>query len=78
VTIAVMFEASGRVRDALLARGYDAVSIDQRETQSPGPHIVGDCFDHLNDGWPARSCSPRARMSAGPAFTGTTAFPVAI
>lgn len=49
--IAVMFEASGMVRDALLSRGFDAISIDVRETQAPGPHIVGDCFDHLADGW---------------------------
>lgn len=50
MTIAVLFEASGVVRDALLARGYDAVSVDLRETERPGPHIIGDVFDNLH-GW---------------------------
>jgi hypothetical protein len=49
--IAILFEASGVVRDALIARGYDAVSVDLRPTERPGPHIVGDVFDHLGDGW---------------------------
>lgn len=49
--IAILFEASGVVRDAFLARGYDAVSVDLRPTQRPGPHIQGDVFDHLDDGW---------------------------
>jgi len=46
-----MFEASGIVRDALIAEGYDAVSIDLRPTEQPGPHIVGNVFDHLERGW---------------------------
>nr|WP_299914402.1 hypothetical protein [Sphingomonas bacterium] len=68
MTIAVMFEASGRVRDALLARGYDAVSIDIRETQSPGPHIVGDCFDHLDDGWSGAIMFPTCTHVCGSGF----------
>lgn len=49
--IAVLFEATGAVRDALIARGYNAVSVDFRPSETPGPHIVGDVFDHLDDGW---------------------------
>jgi hypothetical protein len=49
--IAVMFEASGIIRNALIAQGFDAVSIDLRATDRPGPHIQGDVFDHLEDGW---------------------------
>lgn len=35
-------EESGRVRDALRARGIDATSCDLKPTRSPGPHIQGD------------------------------------
>lgn len=46
-------EFSGRVRDAFRRRGHDAVSCDYRETEQPGPHIVGSWFDHdvVNGGW---------------------------
>jgi hypothetical protein len=44
-------EFSGTVRDAFIAQGHDAVSCDLLETEKPGPHIVGDVRDHLNDGW---------------------------
>lgn len=49
--IAVFFEASGIVRDALLARGYAAVSVDLRPTARSGPHIQGDVFEYLDKGW---------------------------
>lgn len=35
-------ERSGIVRDAFIARGYDAVSCDLFESERPGPHIQGD------------------------------------
>lgn len=35
-------EASGRVRDAFIARGHNAVSCDLLPTAMPGPHIQGD------------------------------------
>lgn len=44
-------EYSGRVRDAFIARGHDAVSCDLLPTDSPGPHYQGDVFDIINDGW---------------------------
>jgi len=47
----VGMERSGRVRDALIALGHDAVSIDLLPSDRPGPHIRGDVFDHLEDGW---------------------------
>jgi hypothetical protein len=43
----VLFEASGIVRDALIARGHDAVSVDFRPTERPGPHIQDDVFQYL-------------------------------
>jgi len=44
-------ERSGRVRDAFLARGHDAVSCDIEPTDVPGPHIQGDVLEVLDDGW---------------------------
>lgn len=35
-------EFSGRVRDAFLQQGHDAVSCDLLPTESPGPHIQDD------------------------------------
>lgn len=49
--ILIACEFSGRVRDAFIARGHDAVSCDLLPTESPGPHVQGDVFDILGDGW---------------------------
>ena len=49
--VLVACEFSGVVRDAFRARGHDAVSCDLLETDSPGPHIVGDVLEHLHEGW---------------------------
>jgi hypothetical protein len=51
MTWAVMCEESGTFRDALLARGVDAVSIDMKPTSVPGPHIQGDALEHLGRRW---------------------------
>lgn len=40
-------EFSGRVRDAFLRRGHDAISCDLIPSEAPGPHIQGDIFDVL-------------------------------
>lgn len=47
----VACEFSGRVRDALRTRGWDAWSCDLLPTERPGPHIQGDVLDFLADGW---------------------------
>ncbi len=44
-------EYSGRVRDAFLAKGRDAVSCDLLESESPGPHYQGDVFDIIKNGF---------------------------
>lgn len=50
--VLVACEYSGRVRDAFLNRGHDAVSCDLLATESPGgPHIQGDVSSLLNKGW---------------------------
>lgn len=49
--VLVACEFSGRIRDAFLAAGHDAVSCDLLPTESPGPHHVGDATALLADGW---------------------------
>ncbi|MCU0298679.1 MAG: hypothetical protein MUF33_09200 [Candidatus Nanopelagicales bacterium] len=49
--VLVACEYSGRVRDAFIARGHDALSCDLLPTEAPGPHHQGDVRDLLGDGW---------------------------
>lgn len=49
--VLVACEYSGRVRDAFLALGHDAVSCDLLPTESPGPHIQGDVRELLSQRW---------------------------
>lgn len=49
--VLIACETSGRVRDAFLAAGHDAVSCDVLPTEAPGPHLEGDVLPHLADGW---------------------------
>lgn len=45
--VAILFEASGIVRDAFTAHGHDAISVDLRATERPGNHWQGDVFEYL-------------------------------
>lgn len=49
--VLVACEYSGRVRDAFIRRGHDAMSCDLLPTDQPGPHYQGDVVDILDDGW---------------------------
>mgnify|MGYP001562751957 CR=1 FL=1 len=50
--VLVACEYSGRVRDAFIKVGHDAMSCDLLETESPGPHYRGDVRDLLiPDAW---------------------------
>ncbi len=49
--VLVACEYSGRVRDAFIRKGHDAMSCDLLPTDSEGPHYQGDVFDVINDGW---------------------------
>jgi hypothetical protein len=49
--VLVACEYSGRVRDAFLAAGHDALSCDLLPTDSIGPHYQGDVMDIIGDGW---------------------------
>ncbi len=49
--VLVACEYSGRVRDAFLALGHDAMSCDLLPTDAPGPHYQGDVQDVLGQRW---------------------------
>jgi len=49
--VLVACEFSGRVRDAFIKRGHDAMSCDLFPTEQPGPHYQGDVFDILGNGF---------------------------
>lgn len=58
--ILVGCEHSGAVRDALISRGHNAVSVDLKPSPdaSPGTHYVGDIFDLLPGSWDALIAFP--------------------
>lgn len=43
--VLVACEYSGRVRDAFIARGHNAISCDLLPTDAPGPHHQGDVLE---------------------------------
>lgn len=45
--VLIACEFSGRVRDAFIAKGHDALSCDIIETEVAGPHYMGDVRDIL-------------------------------
>lgn len=49
--VLVACEYSGRVRDAFIRNGHDAMSVDLLPTDQPGPHYQGDVFDVIDHGW---------------------------
>lgn len=49
--VLVACEYSGRVRDAFIAKGHNAISCDLLPTDIPGPHHQGDVLELLGDGW---------------------------
>ena len=46
--VLVACEFSGRVRDAFLKKGHEAISCDILPTEVPGPHYQGDVADILH------------------------------
>lgn len=49
--VLIACEYSGRVRDAFLERGHDAMSCDLLPSEVDGPHYQGPVEDVLSDGW---------------------------
>lgn len=51
MNVLVACEFSGRVRDAFIKRGHNAVSCDLFDSIAPGPHLKGDVSKILHLGW---------------------------
>lgn len=49
--VLVACEYSGRVRDAFIRAGHDAMSCDLLPTDAPGPHYDGSLFDVIDYPW---------------------------
>ena len=49
--VLVACEYSGRVRDAFIALGHEALSCDLLPTDVPGPHYQGSIFDVIDYPW---------------------------
>lgn len=49
--VLIACEYSGRVRDAFIRGGHEAMSCDLLPTDSPGPHYQGDVRDVMREGW---------------------------
>lgn len=49
--VLVACEYSGRVRDAFIRAGHDAMSCDLLPTDAPGPHYQGDVRDIIGQGF---------------------------
>lgn len=49
--VLVACEYSGRVRDAFIKAGHDAMSCDLLPTDAPGPHYQGSVLEILHDKW---------------------------
>lgn len=47
--ILIACEYSGRVRDAFIRAGHDAISCDLLPTETPGPHYLGDVADLISN-----------------------------
>lgn len=49
--VLVACEYSGRVRDAFIRGGHNAMSCDLLPTEQPGPHYQGNIFDVMDYPW---------------------------
>lgn len=49
--VLVACEFTGTVRNAFIERGHDAVSCDLIESETPGPHVIGDALEILDQHW---------------------------
>jgi site-specific DNA-cytosine methylase len=70
--VLIACEYSGRVRDAFLRRGHNAMSCDLLETEVPGPHYQGPVEDVLHDGWDLMVAHPPCTHLA---ISGSRHFP---
>jgi hypothetical protein len=48
MNVLVACEFSGRVRDAFIASGHNAISLDVLPSERPGPHLQCDMWDYMH------------------------------
>tara|TARA_R110002096_G_scaffold19735_1_gene65912 strand:- start:54 stop:704 length:651 start_codon:yes stop_codon:yes gene_type:complete len=65
--VLIACEYSGRVRDAFIKKGHDAISCDLLPTDQPGPHYQGNVFDIINDGFDLMIAHPPCTFLTGAA-----------
>jgi hypothetical protein len=65
--VLVACEYSGRVRDAFIAKGHDAISCDLLPTDKKGPHYQGSVLDIINDGFDLMIAHPPCTYLTGAA-----------
>jgi len=80
MNILVACEYSGRVRDAFIKAGHDAMSCDLLPTEQPGPHYQGDVRDVLHSKkWDMIIAHPECKYLANSGvrhlFTDVTRWP---
>ena len=47
--VLVLCEFSGRVRDAFIAKGHEAISVDLEPSERPGPHVIANIRNYVWD-----------------------------
>jgi hypothetical protein len=62
--VLVACEFSGIVREAFRARGHDAWSCDEMDTEIPGQHIKDNVLAYLNNGWDLLIAHPPCQFLA--------------
>jgi len=71
--VLIACEYSGRVRDAFLSRGHEALSCDFLATDVPGPHYQGDVADLIEpDRWDLMIAFPPCTYLAASGMHWTT------
>jgi hypothetical protein len=63
--VLIACEYSGRVRDAFIKGGHDAMSCDLLPTDAPGPHYQGDVRNILGEPWDLLIAHPECTYLCG-------------
>lgn len=69
--VLIACEYSGRVRDAFIRKGHDAISCDLLPSDAPGHHYQGDVFDIIDEGFDMMIAHPLVHTCVHRACIGT-------
>lgn len=62
--VLIACESSGRVRDAFLSRGHDAISCDLKPSERLGPHLQCDVREVIRQDWDLMIAHPVCKRLA--------------